>query len=180
MHTAFESLHTGKLDANWAGYPDIYAALGFLQYVVFPTAFYSVLHPQNEQLYTPIASTEELLFFIEESTSTEKEAMRSLLAELNAFWEMEPFALSRALPAFCERFSAHFSSPHMRFYVRIFKNTYEVARYIEAAVWAEDVFEEDFRITMLEFRQWCKRFYSEPFARLSFLKFLNERVGLLV
>ena len=179
VNTAIEAPARGIFDVNWAGYPDVYALLGFLQYVFLPTAFYSMLHPQAGQLYTPVLPTAELLDWIAESDAPQKDAMRAFLSELDAMWELDRIALTHALGTFSERLSDAFSATHTALYVRIFRSTYEVAQSIKDAVWAEDVFKEDFRITSGELDDWCRRFYHEPFARHSFLKFLNERVGLL-
>lgn len=179
VNTAIEDRAHGIFDVNWAGYPDVYALLGFLQYVFLPTAFYSMLYPEHGQLYTPVLPTAELLEWIQESSTPQKEAMRTFLNELESLWELDRIALAHALSAFTERLSAAFSATHTVLYVRIFRSTYEVAQSIKGVAWAEDVFEEDFRITTSELDDWCRRFYHEPFARHSFLKFLNERVGLL-
>ncbi len=179
VNTAIEDRRRGISDVNWAGYPDVYALLGFLQYVFLPTAFYGMLHPEARCLYTPVLPADALLEWIQESNVLQKDALCTFLSELDEFWELDRVPLMHALSAFCARFNACFSRGGVTLYVQIFRSTYEVAQYVEDAVWADDLFEEDFRITPKELDDWCRRFYHEPFARHWFLKFLNERVGLL-
>ncbi len=179
IHTAIVDKQRGVLDANWAAYPDGYALLGFLQYVFLPTAFYFCLHPQSTAMYTPVLSTEAFAEWIMENGGGRAHEMRASLFELDALWDSGRAELIPALRAFCARFHARFSAGGVTLHVRLFRSTYEVARFMREAVWAEDVFAEDFRITPQAFDDWCRRFYHEPFARHSFLKFLNERVGLL-
>lgn len=179
IHTAVVDNRRGVLDANWAGYPDGYAVLGFLQYVFLPTAFHFCMHPQNTALYTPMLSTQEFADWVLESGAERLGEIRASLFELDALWNSGRTELIASLRSFCARFNARFSQGGVTLHVRLFRSTYEVARFIREAVWAEDVFLEDFRLTPQELDDWCRRFYHEPFARYSFLKFLNERVGLL-
>ena len=167
-------------DNDWVCYPNIYAALGFIQYVFLPSVFYAINHPENQQIYIPVCSTET---YIEEYLNHENAQCRQMaetLRSLALFWQLEASALVIKLLQFCNRFMNDWSTGDTVMNIRLFQDAYDVNRFVQEALWDDGIFYEDIGVRRDEFEHFCEQFYQETSCREIFIRFLNHRVGCVV
>ena len=179
LNTAIMDRHAPIFDNNWGCYPDAYSALGFMQHIFLPTAFYLKMHPEHDLLYIPIEPAEDFLRDVEHSAAPEREIMADCLRELDALWVLNEGELDMSLRAFCKRFNAQWQGDDAFFHVTPYFHTREVGRAIRKEIWAEEMLKQELDLTGKELNAFCQQFYRQPQARELFMRFLNHRVGCL-
>ena len=186
-------LYTVVMDQNknfiknrWVYYPDVYAVLGFIQYVYMPTALFTFLDEEAEGFNMPLATAEEVLFY--HSSCIEHRSfintMEEKLVLLKTFWHLEENECIQALKDFLSELTPMLSFLDTKIiYCRLFENPMEISDYIlyggEMEVELE-VIEEEIGLKKQEWETICANIYLNPFMKRKFINVLNHRVGYLV
>lgn len=180
VNTTLIDYPRSTLDNNWACYPDSKALLGFLQYIYLPLVFYFTLHKDNDKLLIPIASTEELLASIEDSGSADATLMAAALEELTGLWQLDENACRTALADFCRRFNETWYRTDSILHIGLFDSTQAIARHLLEEQEFPEVLEEDIGLSPAQLTALCDNFYSDTFARKTFIKVLNNTIGCII
>ncbi|EGO63377.1 hypothetical protein [Acetonema longum] len=180
VNTVIIDYRRNTLDNNWAGYPDVKALLGFLQYLHLPLVFYHTLRQNEEELYFPVCSSDEFLNMIADSESRYAPVMREAVLELNGLWKLDEEQCLARLRDFCRCFNAFWRQNDYILNISLFANTRDIAHYVLDQSEFPEVLEEDIGLTADQLFHLCDNFYREPLVRRNFVKLLNHKIGCVI
>lgn len=181
INTAIIDYNRHTLDNNWACYPNVKALLGFIQYVYLPLAFFFTLNKENEALYIPMCSSNELIEeHIRPSAAADKVKMEAFVEELQTYWDLEDCICLEKIRDFCRRFNGTWNSDHYILHIGVFANTYEIAQYLIDTREFVEVLEEDIGLTSRQLFSMCQNFYHDKFMQKNFVNILNHKIGCIV
>lgn len=156
IYTVVMDYHKNFIKNRWAYYPNVYALLGFLQYVFLPTSFFTLLDDATDDYYMPLATGEQLLQYMSQldqapdvkqtvpqgqsclpkpSDDPEKQQrlqlMNSQLEEINTCWHLSPQACLEKLQVFSSHFHETWPESNNKLvYFRIFQNPEEIGDFV--------------------------------------------------
>jgi hypothetical protein len=178
----------GDSDDSWVYFPNVKAALGFLEYVFLPTAFNTLFAGKEDSTLTvPLAHVEELLEIIDESPEY-SDIQKSLITDMEEFvtklqelWELDEQQCIEKLKEYSLTFSERWlNNIDIFFYFNIFNSPQEIGDFIVKTYEEEDMIErieDQLGLTKDEWLNVCQSVYTNEFMKRKFIEILNNRIG---
>lgn len=168
------------VSSQWLCFPNSYAALGFLQYIYFPTIFYH-LFEETESLMVPLLTTDEVLSLVGSNETNYFPQLNQVLDACKKLWNLEEQECSVQLKQICSEFHLKVATyPEIKCQILFFDAAYQISEYVKRQIWSEEVFYEDFGCEYSWLENLCSNFTKAPFFRKRLLQFLNHRLGYLM
>ncbi|WP_089284635.1 hypothetical protein [Anaerovirgula multivorans] len=190
IYTVLMDHNKDFLKSKWAYYPDVYALLGFLQYVFLPTSFFTWLDNDVDGFNIPLTTGEELLQIMLEVEKTldpwEIGLMKTQLEEVKAFWQLSEEACLEKIHQFSVAFNQSWIGKSDKLvYFKIFQTPVDIGKYVLqggeiAGEGFTEVMEEEIEMTKAQWEDVYQKVYQDPFMRKKFIDILNYKIGCLV
>ncbi|PAB57140.1 hypothetical protein [Anaeromicrobium sediminis] len=175
------------LRCGWSSHVDVSTALGFLQYVFLPTAFYTWIDRESDGFYIPLSPfhvlKEEVLKNVkkEDCKDINNDAIRMERAYdyLNNIWKDDDEIKNKKLKKFCKDFNIIWDEePEKKLFIRVFEKCEEIADFILEQVEEEfeEVIEEEIGMSIDQLKFMCENAYNEPFINRNLIKILNTKI----
>lgn len=179
----------GYIDA-WACFPDIQALLGFIEYVFLPTAFsiwLNGLEDDEDEEEEALKTAEEILdaYVGLQNHKYKKEllAMRSNIAEIDSFWDLDDKKCLLYLEQFAKKMYSQWAGPIEKFfYFHIFKSPVEIGKYVVDSFEEDkllDIMEEDMGLTKKQWEYIYNNIYHNEKNEYRFFEILNDKLHML-
>ncbi|MEW9121535.1 MAG: hypothetical protein AB2421_02405 [Thermotaleaceae bacterium] len=177
----------GFLRSGWSSHVDINTALGFLQHVFLPTAFYTWIDRESDGLYIPLSPfhilKEEVMKTLMQNgdgdTGKDAVEMENVYHYLDSIWKYEDGEKKAKIKAFCKDFNLTWDcEPEKKLFVKVFEKAEEIVDFIleKAVDEFEEVIEEEIDMSIEQLRFICKHAYDEPFINKNIIELLNTRI----
>lgn len=184
IRTSIINYDKNILEDNWAYYPNSKSLLGFIQYVFIPTAFFTLLNNQYEEIIMPVAPTYDIVEYFKDFMDKKDELilfiMKENLQELNTFWKLNEQELLKALKNFSKKFNEKWKEKNGKMLsLNIFENVIKVGEYImpkEGKDVFTEVLEEEIGMTKNQWEDVYMNVYDNEFIRKKFIDILNYRI----
>ncbi len=175
------------LRSGWSSHSDGNAALGFLQHVFLPTAFYTWVDRQSDDFYFSLLpfhalKHEMIAYFDEQGTSFDEQDVLKMEEEyqrLNCIWSQNDHEQRRALQSFCEQFNITWDQdPERKLFVKVFCHCNEIVDFILENIENEsiDVIEEQIDMSIEQLYFMCNNAYDEPMINKNMVELLNNKI----
>ncbi|GAA0732845.1 hypothetical protein [Clostridium oceanicum] len=187
IHTGIINYDKNIIEDNWACYPNAKSMLGFIQYVFIPTAFFTWLNNEFDEVVIPIASSYNILDQIKEFDKEKNEYLISNMKEdiesLNNFWTLNEEECFKSLKIFTKKFNEKWHKENKKILkLSVFQSPNEIEEYVMPE--NDDIFievlEEEIGLSKKEWQNVCKNVYHNEFVKSKFIDILNYKVGCLV
>ncbi|TCK98718.1 hypothetical protein EDC19_1152 [Natranaerovirga hydrolytica] len=190
VYTVIVDYNKDFLKNQWGYYSNVYALLGFLQYVFLPTSFFTWLDDAVEGFNIPIATGEEMLQMMCEIENTiniqDITFMKKQLEEIKTYWQLSEEDCLKKIIDLAEAYNNKWNNKtDKQIYFKVLKSSKEVSDYVLSGGAIEEeafveVVEAEMEMSKKEWHDMCKNVYHNKFLQKRFLDTLNNKIGCLI
>ncbi|MBB6216084.1 hypothetical protein HNQ80_002183 [Anaerosolibacter carboniphilus] len=177
----------GLVRSGWSSHGDVNTALGFLQHVFLPTAFYTWIDRKSDGFYIPLSPfhvlREEVLKSVMEdedgNIANDAIKMEKAYNYLNSMWKYDDAEKRKKLIQFCSDFNLSWDQePEKKLFVRVFEKSEEIVEFILENIVDEfeEVIEEELEMSIEQLRFMCEHAYDESLINKNIIELLNIRI----
>jgi hypothetical protein len=173
----------GIIKSGWSGHKNIDSALGFLQHVVVPSAYYTFMDRNSDGFFIPLSSfdvvVEEVLKLTDLDTEDRCEThnyFSTIYQQLACIYGNDEGLKKETLTRLSDDLNQHWRKKSKQvFGVKVFYSPEEIADFIGSDDFCEfeEVTEEILGMNLEAFKTFCKAVHSQPFFNKSFIDRLN-------
>ncbi|MGV8147213.1 MAG: hypothetical protein ACLKAK_10315 [Alkaliphilus sp.] len=172
----------GILKSGWSVHESIDSALGFINYVFLPTAFFTWGARNVEGFYVPLSPIEIVMREIQKENSisdTKILQMNDCFKQIGTFYDSSKKEKYSQLELFCNKFNLLFDEDLGRkLFLRVFEKTEMIVDFVfvNDENEFEEVIEEEMNMSINDFKFICENVYVEPFINKTFIEQLNTKM----
>lgn len=186
LNTVIVNCNTNILYDNWICFPEVEAALGFIQNVFMTSAFDTYLSPTEDSINIINETVEELLETVDYESSELKrmsiEEIKTFIEEIDVIWDGDN--IYDKLKCFSYKFNDRWGKvDSIFFYFNIFDSASEVGDYVIKGYEEEnmlDYFKEETGLTKEQWQDIYQNVYQNAFIKKRFMDILNNRICNLI
>ncbi|MGY0374853.1 hypothetical protein [Clostridium sp. JNZ J1-5] len=172
---------------QWVYYPNIKAALGFIEYVFLTTAFFKALMSEYDgKFILPVGTMDQLIYMSNNlNTGRNKEDMPEMnrqAGKLHSLWKLGDIECLELLKEFSNEFNRYWAyREDVLFSVNVFKTPMEIGEHIMKVCSEEalEIIENEVTLTLDEWKYIFENVYDNQFIRRRFMNILNNLTWLV-